>query len=90
LNRDQEDTNQNTDWQDRVWILEVAGQAGLYIAFPVFLGLVVGYLLDRQLGTIILFAVLFSMAGFGGGVFLVYRWVNTTVKRRLAEMKKEE
>lgn len=70
--------------------MAVAGQAGLYIAFPVFLGLVLGYFLDRQLGTIILFSVLFSMAGFGGGVFLVYRWVNTTVKRRLAEMKKEE
>lgn len=70
--------------------MAVAGQAGLYIAFPVFLGLVLGYFLDRQLGTIILFSVFFSMAGFGGGVFLVYRWVNTTVKRRLAEMKKEE
>jgi len=90
LNRDHEETNQNTDWQDRVWVLAVAGQAGLYIAFPVFLGLVVGYFLDRLFGTIILFAVLLSMAGFGGGVFLVYRWVNTTVKKRLTEMKKEE
>ena len=90
MNSNQEETNQNTDWQDRVWILAVAGQAGLYIAFPVFLGLVIGYLLDRLLGTIILFAVLLSMAGFGGGVFLVYRWVNTTVKKRLADMKKEE
>ncbi len=90
MNRDQEETNQNSDWQDRVWVLAVAGQAGLYIAFPVLLGLVVGYFLDRLLGTIILFAVLLSMVGFGGGVFLVYRWVNTTVKKRLADMKKEE
>ena len=90
MNRDQEETNQNTNWQDRVWVLAVAGQAGLYIAFPVFLGLGIGYFLARQLGTIILFSVLLSMAGFGGGVFLVYRWVNTTVKRRLADMKKEE
>ncbi len=90
MNRDQEETNQNTNWQDRVWVLAVAGQAGLYIAFPVFLGLVIGFFLDRQLGTIILFSVLLSMAGFGGGVFLVYRWVNTTVKKRLADMKKEE
>jgi len=90
LNKDQEETNQNTDWQDRVWVLAVAGQAGLYIAFPVFLGLGIGYFLDRQLGTIILFSVLLSMSGFGGGVFLVYRWVNTTVKKRLADMKKEE
>lgn len=90
MNTNQEEPNQNSDWQDRVWIMAVAGQAGLYIAFPVFLGLGIGYFLDRQLGTIILFSVLLSMAGFGGGVFLVYRWVNTTVKRRLAEMKKEE
>lgn len=90
MNRDQEETNQKSDWQDRVWVLAVAGQAGLYIAFPVLLGLVLGYLLDQQLGTIILFAVLFSMVGFGSGVFLVYRWVNTTVNKRLAEMKKEE
>ena len=73
MNRDQEETNQNSNWQDRVWVLAVAGQAGLYIAFPVLLGLVLGYLLDRQLGTIILFAVLLSMVGFGSGVFLVYR-----------------
>jgi len=90
LNRDQEETNQNTDWQDRIWVLAVAGQAGLYIAFPVFLGLFIGYLLDRQLGTIILFSVLLSMVGFGSGVFLVYRWVNTTVKKRLADIKKED
>ncbi len=90
MNSNQEETNQNSDWQDRVWVLAVAGQAGLYIAIPVFLGLIVGYFLDRLLGTIILFAVLLSMVGFGSGVFLVYRWVNTTVKKRLAEMKKEE
>jgi hypothetical protein len=30
------------------------------------------------------------MAGFGAGIFLVYRWVQTTVKQRLDEMKKEE
>ena len=84
------ETNQNSNWQERIWVLAVAGQAGLYIAFPVLFGMVVGYFLDQQFGTILLFAVLLSMAGFGGGVYLVYRWVNTTVKKRLAEMKKEE
>ena len=70
--------------------MAVAGQAGMYIAFPVLLGLVIGYFLDRLLGTYILFAALLSMAGFGAGIFLVYRWVQTTVKQRLDEMKKEE
>ena len=79
-----------TKWQERIWVMAVAGQAGLFIAFPVILGVGIGILLDRQFNTIILFTVLFSMVGFGGGAFLVYRWVQTTVKKRLDEMKKEE
>ena len=90
MNHNQEEANKKTDWQDRIWIMAVAGQAGLYIAFPVLFGLVIGYLLDQKFGTYILFAVLLSMGGFGGGVYLVYRWVNTTVKKRLTDMKKEE
>ena len=90
MNRDQEETNQKSDWQDRVWVLAVAGQAGLIIAFPVILGVAVGIMLDRQFNTLILFTILLATAGFGAGAFLVYRWVNTTVKKRLTEMKKEE
>ena len=90
MNRDQEETNQSTDWQDRVWVLAVAGQAGLIIALPVIVGVAVGIMLDRQFNTIILFTILLATAGFGAGGFLVYRWVNTTVKKRLTEMKKEE
>ncbi len=77
-------------WQERVWVVAVAGQAGMYIAFPVLLGMVAGYFLDRQFGTYILFSVLLAMAGFGAGIFLVYRWVKTSVQQRLDEMKKEE
>ena len=85
-----DETAQETKWQERIWVLAVAGQAGLYIALPVLLGLVAGYFLDRLFGTYILFAVLLVMAGFGGGIYLVYRWVKTTVKTRLEEKKKEE
>jgi len=90
LDTGEEQTNQDTKWQDRIWVLSVAGQAGLLIAFPVILGFAVGLMLDRQFNTIILFSVLLAMAGFGGGVFLVYRWVQTTVKKHLAERKKED
>ena len=90
MNNHQEETNQSSKWQDRIWILSVAGQAGLFIAFPVILGFGLGLLLDRAFNTIILFSVLFAMAGFGGGVYLVYRWVQTTVKKRLDERIKEE
>ena len=90
MNTDDSTPNQDTKWQDRIWVMSVAGQAGLYIAFPVILGFGLGLLLDRAFNTIILFSVLLAMAGFGGGVFLVYRWVQTTVKKRLDEQKKEE
>lgn len=90
MNTGEEQTNQDTKWQDRIWVVSVAGQAGLFIAFPVILGFVVGLLIDRQLNTVILFSVLLAMAGFGGGVYLVYRWVQTTVKKHLADRKKED
>ena len=90
LNKGEEQTNQDSKWQDRIWVLSVAGQAGIFIAFPVILGFAVGLLLDRQFNTVILFSVLLAMAGFGGGVYLVYRWVQTTVKKHLADRKKED
>ncbi len=90
MNTGEEQTNQETKWQDRIWVLSVAGQAGLFIAFPVILGFVVGLLIDRQFNTVILFSVLLAMTGFGAGVYLVYRWVQTTVKKHLADRKKED
>ncbi len=90
MNTGEEQTNQDSKWQERIWVLSVAGQAGLFIAFPVILGFVVGLLLDRQFNTVILFSVLLAMAGFGGGVYLVYRWVQTTVKKHLADRQKED
>ena len=90
MNNENEGTAQNTPWQDRVWVLAVAGQAGLYIAFPVLAGLVIGYFIDRLLGTYILVATILSLAGFGAGIYLVYRWVQTTVKDRLDTMRKED
>jgi len=90
LNTGGEETNQDSKWQDRIWVMSVAGQAGLYIAFPVILGFGLGLLLDRQFNTVILFSVLIAMTGFGGGVFLVYRWVQTTVKKHLTEKQKED
>jgi len=90
LNTGEEQINQDSKWQDRIWVLSVAGQAGLFIAFPVIVGFGVGLLLDRQFNTVILFSVLLAMAGFGGGVYLVYRWVQTTVKKHLADRQKED
>jgi F0F1-type ATP synthase assembly protein I len=85
-----EDTSRTSKWPDRIWIMAVAGQAGLFIAIPVIAGFGLGILLDRQLNTIILFAVLFAMLGFGGGAYLVYNWVKNTVAKRLDEQRKED
>ena len=90
MNSGTEETKQGTVWQDRIWVMSVAGQAGFLIAFPVLLGMAAGIFLDRQFNTIILFTVLLSMTGFGGGAFLVYRWVKTTVHKRLEDKKKED
>lgn len=90
LNNHQNETNQSSKWQDRIWIMSVAGQAGLFIAFPVLLGFGLGIFLDRQFNTVILFAVLLAMTGFGGGAYLVYNWVKKTVQKRLQEKIKEE
>jgi predicted F0F1-ATPase subunit len=89
LNKEFEEPIQ-TKWQERIWILAVAGQAGFLIAFPVIVGVAVGIMLDRQFNTIILFTILLATAGFGAGAFLVYRWVKTTVYKRLQKQKKEE
>ena len=89
MNNDHNETNRDSKWPERIWIMAVAGQAGLYIAVPVIAGFALGLLLDRQLNTIILFAVLFAMLGFGGGAYLVYRWVKNTVAKRMEEQKKE-
>jgi len=90
LKSNNENIAQNTPWQERIWILTVAGQAGFMIAFPVLLGLAIGFFLDRQFGTYIIFSLLISMAGFGAGIFLVFRWVKTTVKTRLDKMRKDK
>lgn len=85
-----EETSRTSKWPERIWIMAVAGQAGLFIAIPVVVGFGLGILLDRQLNTLILFAVLFAMLGFGGGSYLVYTWVKNTVAKRLEEQEKEE
>ena len=90
MNNDHNETKRDSKWPERIWIVAVAGQAGLYIAVPVLIGFGLGIFLDRQFNTVILFAVLLAMAGFGGGAYLVYRWVQTTVKKHLNTGKKEE
>ena len=48
------------------------------------------YILDQKFVKFLFFALILSLAVFGGVLFLLYRWFNTTFKKRLANMKKED
>lgn len=78
------------NWQQTMWVLAVGGQAGLILAFPVLIGLALGYFIDRALGTLPIITLLFALLGIIGGPILVYRWVKTTVQDRLKENKEED
>ena len=90
MNIKHDEPTKKPPWRDSLWVVGLAGQAGLYIALPVVLGLFLGYFIDQLLGTVFLFALMFTMVGFIGGVILIYRWVKNTVQKRLEEMKQDE
>jgi F0F1-type ATP synthase assembly protein I len=79
----EEKSEKKYNWQQTVWVLAVGGQAGLLLAFPVLFGLVAGYLLDRNLGTLPIVTLILTLVGMVSGPILVYRWVRTNVQRRL-------
>lgn len=83
-------TEKKYNWQETLWVLTIGGEAGLLIAVPVLLGLGLGYLLDKNFGTLPLVTILLTVAGMIGGPILVYRWVRTAVRDRLDKQTKEE
>ncbi len=90
MSQENGETKKKYKWQDTAWVLALGGQAGLLIAFPVLLGLAGGYFLDRALDTLPFITLFFTLIGIIGGPILVYRWINSTVRKRLQEHKKEE
>ena len=79
-----------TSFKDVVWVLAVASQSGLSIALPVLIGLAVGYWLDTRFGTLPWLALLLTLVGAAIGPVITYRWVISSVRRRLEEGKDEE
>jgi ATP synthase protein I len=77
-------------FRDVVWVLAVASQGGLSIALPVLVGLAVGYWLDNRLGTLPWFALLLTLIGAAVGPIITYRWVISSVQRRLEKERDEE
>lgn len=75
-------------FRDIAWVLGIGSQAGLTLAVPVLLGLAVGYLLDRHLGTLPWITLVLTLVGIVSGPIMVYRLVTRAVKDRL-ERKQE-
>ncbi len=77
-------------WGDAAWVLAVGSQAGLMLACPVLGALAVGYLVDRQLGTLPWITLVLTFIGIVVGPIMVYRWVTRTVAARLGQTQKRE
>ncbi len=77
-------------FKDVVWVLAVASQGGLSIALPVLIGLAVGYWTDTRLGTLPWFTLFLTLIGAAIGPIITYRWVISSVQRRLEKEKDQE
>jgi F0F1-type ATP synthase assembly protein I len=77
--------------KDVFWVLAVGSQVGLSIALPVIAGLAVGYWIDtRLLGSLPWITLLLTLIGTAIGPFITYRWVISSVQRRLEKKDQEE
>jgi predicted F0F1-ATPase subunit len=77
-------------FKDVVWVLAVASQGGLSIALPVLIGLAVGYWIDTRFGTLPWITLLLTLIGAAVGPIITYRWVISSVQRRLEKERDEE
>ena len=77
-------------FKDVVWVLAVASQGGLSIALPVLSGLAVGYWADTRFDTLPWFTLVLTLIGAAIGPIITYRWVISSVQRRLEKEKDQE
>jgi predicted F0F1-ATPase subunit len=77
------------DWRDAIWGLALATQVGVAIAFPVLLGLAVGWWIDNRLHTLPWITLLLTGVGTVLGPIVAYRWVTTAVRQRMEAKPKE-
>ncbi len=75
-----EPSSKKSQWSEATWVLAIGGQAGLMLACPVLGALALGYLVDRQLGTLPWITLLLTFIGMVVGPIMVYRWVVRVVK----------
>ena len=76
--------------KDAFWVLAVGSQVGLSIALPVIAGLAIGYWVDVRLGSLPWITLLLTFIGAAIGPVITYRWVISSVQRRLERKDEEE
>jgi predicted F0F1-ATPase subunit len=76
--------------RDVLWVLALGSQVGLSIALPVIAGLALGYWIDMRLGSLPWITLLLTLIGAAVGPVITYRWVISSVQRRLEDRKDEE
>jgi predicted F0F1-ATPase subunit len=72
------------DMRDMAYGCALASQVGIAIAAPVLIGLAVGYLIDRSLGTLPWITLALTAIGAVLGPIIAYRWVTTAMRQRFA------
>lgn len=77
-------------WIDAAWVLSMGARGGLVIVLPVFAGLVLGYWLDTQLGTLPFVSIALTLAGGIAGPIVLYRWVVSAVNQWMEAKKQAE
>ncbi len=78
------------DWKEAIWAIAVATQAGGAIAFPVLMGLAVGWWIDNRLHTLPWITLLLTLVGIVVGPIIAYRWVTGSVKQHMRDRNKED
>lgn len=66
-------------------VLALGAQGGLLLAVPVLGGLALGYWLDLRFNSLPWITLISTLIGAVLGPLLLYRWMNTVVKERMAQ-----
>ena len=80
-------SQKQVDWKDIAWALGVATQVGGSISGPVLIGLVVGWWLDGQFGSMPWITVSLALIGGVTGPIIGYRFLMRTIKGRFSNDK---
>ena len=72
------------DLRDMAYGCALSSQVGIAIAAPVLIGLAIGYLIDRSLGSLPWITLALTAIGAVIGPIIAYRWVTTAMRQRFA------